>query len=405
MNMARITHIDAEEIQDSRGNPTLRVTVHAEAARGTFSVPSGASTGSHEAKELRDADGGMDRAIAGIKDMLAPALIGLNVDDQRTIDGRLLMQDGTTQKTRFGGNALLGISAACARAAAASQGLELYEYLRTLADITRSQAAPYLYMNYINGGKHAKSRVTFQEHMIVPLTENISEALDMARTFENALGGILFSTYGKDVAESMGDEGGFVLDESEPEKPFVLMDEALREAQLTGKVAFAIDAAATSFYRNGTYDVGGNSLSSDELFSLYEELARKHALISIEDPFHEEDFDTFARLRGKHMTRIVGDDLTVTNMSRLDMAIERESIDAVIIKPNQVGTLTETLDTMKRAREKNIDCIVSHRSGETDDDFIADLAFAFGCFGLKAGSLRKPERVLKYRRLQAISNG
>jgi len=405
MNMARITHIDAEEIQDSRGNPTLRVTVHAEAARGTFSVPSGASTGSHEAKELRDADGGMDRAIAGIKDMLAPALIGLNVDDQRTIDGRLLMQDGTTQKTRFGGNALLGISAACARAAAASQGLELYEYLRTLADITRSQAVPYLYMNYINGGKHAQSGIAFQEHMIVPLTENISEALDMARTFENALGGILFSTYGKDVAESMGDEGGFVLDESEPEKPFVLMDEALREAQLTGKVAFAIDAAATSFYRNGTYDVGGNSLSSDELFSLYEELARKHALISIEDPFHEEDFDTFARLRGKHMTRIVGDDLTVTNMSRLDMAIERESIDAVIIKPNQVGTLTETLDTMKRAREKNIDCIVSHRSGETDDDFIADLAFAFGCFGLKAGSLRKPERVLKYRRLQAISNG
>jgi len=403
--MARITKIDAEEIKDSRGNPTLQVTVHAEAARGTFSVPSGASTGSHEAKELRDADGGVDTAIRGITDVIAPALLGLDVDDQRAVDAKLLLLDGTTQKTRFGGNALLGISAACARAAAASQGLELYEYLRTLADITRSQAVPYLYMNYINGGKHAQSGIAFQEHMIVPLTENISEALDMARTFENALGGILFSTYGKDVAESMGDEGGFVLDESEPEKPFVLMDEALREAQLTGKVAFAIDAAATSFYRNGTYDVGGNSLSSDELFSLYEELARKHALISIEDPFHEEDFDTFARLRGKHMTRIVGDDLTVTNMSRLDMAIERESIDAVIIKPNQVGTLTETLDTMKRAREKNIDCIVSHRSGETDDDFIADLAFAFGCFGLKAGSLRKPERVLKYRRLQAISNG
>ena len=403
--MARITKIDAEEIKDSRGNPTLQVTVHAEAARGTFSVPSGASTGSHEAKELRDADGGVDTAIRGITDVIAPALLGLDVDDQRAVDAKLLLLDGTTQKTRFGGNALLGISAACARAAAASQGLELYEYLRTLADITRSQAVPYLYMNYINGGKHAQSGIAFQEHMIVPLTENISEALDMARTFENALEGILFSTYGKDVAESMGDEGGFVLDESEPEKPFVLMDEALREAQLTGKVAFAIDAAATSFYRNGTYDVGGNSLSSDELFSLYEELARKHALISIEDPFHEEDFDTFARLRGKHMTRIVGDDLTVTNMSRLDMAIERESIDAVIIKPNQVGTLTETLDTMKRAREKNIDCIVSHRSGETDDDFIADLAFAFGCFGLKAGSLRKPERVLKYRRLQAISNG
>ena len=403
--MARITKIDAEEIKDSRGNPTLQVTVHAEAARGTFSVPSGASTGSHEAKELRDADGGVDTAIRGITDVIAPALLGLDVDDQRAVDAKLLLLDGTTQKTRFGGNALLGISAACARAAAASQGLELYEYLRTLADITRSQAVPYLYMNYINGGKHAQSGIAFQEHMIVPLTENISEALDMARTFENALGGILFSTYGKDVAESMGDEGGFVLDESEPEKPFVLMDEALREAQLTGKVAFAIDAAATSFYRNGTYDVGGNSLSSDELFSLYEELARKHALISIEDPFHEEDFDTFARLRGKHMTRIVGDDLTVTNMSRLDMAIERESIDAVIIKPNQVGTLTETLDTMKRAREKNIDCIVSHRSGETEDDFIADLAFAFGCFGLKAGSLRKPERVLKYRRLQAISNG
>ncbi len=401
--MARITHIDAEEIRDSRGNPTLKVTVHAEAVRGIFSVPSGASTGSHEAKELRDADGGMDRAIAGIKDMLAPTLTGLNVDDQRAIDGKLLMQDGTTQKTRYGGNAILGISAACARAAAAACGLELYAYLRTLADIAPSQAVPRLFMNYINGGKHAKSGLAFQEHMIVPLTEHVGEALDMARRFQAALEDILTSMYGEHTASSMGDEGGFVLDETDPEKPFALMSEAADKAQLAGKVAFAIDAAASSFYRNGAYRVGEKALSTDDLLALYAKLAGEYPIISIEDPFHEEDFDAFARLRARKNARVVGDDLTVTNVHRLEQAIERGSIDAMIIKPNQIGTLSETLETMKHARDNGIDCIVSHRSGETDDDFIADLAFAFGAYGLKAGALRRPERAVKYVRLQAIA--
>lgn len=402
MNMAKVSNIDAEEIKDSRGNPTLRVTVYAGSASGSFAVPSGASTGSHEVVELRDKDGGMDKAIEGIKDVLAPAIIGMDAEDQRAVDGKMLALDGTPQKAKYGGNALLGISIACARASARARGCELYEYLRTLSDIAPSRSTPYLYMNYINGGKHARSGIAFQEHMIVPLTENVSEALAMARTFEDALRKILSSTYGDAVAESMGDEGGFVLSESDPERPFALIHEALKNSGLSEKVAIAIDAAATSFYKNGAYHVGENTLSSDELLSLYEKLASKYKIISIEDPFHEEDFDSFAQLQKKHMTKIVGDDLTVTNVDRLDMAIKHNSIDAMIIKPNQIGTLSETLDTVKHAREKDIDCIVSHRSGETDDDFIADLAYAFGCFGLKAGSLRKPERVAKYERLQAI---
>lgn len=401
--MTPISKIDAEEINDSRGNPTLKVTVYAGSASGSFSVPSGASIGSHEAVELRDEDGGMDSAIERIAGVIAPAIIGMNAEDQRAIDEKMLALDGTAQKSRLGGNAILGVSIACARAAALARGRELHEHLRLLADIAPSKSAPYLYMNYMNGGKHAKSGIAFQEHMIVPLTENVSGALQMARRFEAALRDILIANYGESVSRSMGDEGGFVLNESEPEKPLALIGEALRETGLTEKVALAIDAAATSFYENGSYRVGGRALSTNELLSLYEKFARAYRIISIEDPFYEEDFDAFARLREKRVTKIVGDDLTATNTRRLDRALLRKSIDAIIIKPNQIGTLSETLEVMNRARERNIDCIVSHRSGETNDDFVADLAFAFGVFGLKAGSLRKPERALKYERLRAIS--
>jgi enolase len=403
MSMSKITDIKSKEILDSRGRPTLEVTVYAEAAAGTFQVPSGASTGSAEACELRDKDGHMKLAMENIEEIIKPSLLGLEVTEQEKIDGIMIALDGTGDKSRLGGNAMIGVSIAAAKASASAEGRELFEYLRTLSDIKPSRQTPYLYLNYINGGKHAASPLSFQEHIIVPQTDSIGEAMEIADKVEVALGAVITKEYGAGAGSSMGDEGGYIIPESDYEKPFYLLKQAIIDSGCDGLVRLATDVAASSFYKNGSYLVGGKTYSAKELRDIFIALDKEFHLLSIEDPFFEGSFEDFADLKNVLEAKIVGDDLTVTNSKKLAEAVAKNAIDAIIIKPNQIGTLTETLSTMKEARDNGLDCIVSHRSGETGDSFIADLAYAFGCFGLKAGALRRPERAVKYQRLADIA--
>ncbi len=401
--MSAITNITAEEVRDSRGKPTIAVTVHTGESTGTFSVPSGASTGSAEACELRDTDGHMNAAIKNVVETVRPALVGLDVTHQEEVDHRLIAIDGTPNKSNLGGNVLIGVSIACAKAAAAAKNIPVYEHLRSCAEIKPSRDIPYLYSNYINGGKHASSPLSFQEHMLVPESESVAESVGMLEKIGGRLEEVIRSRYSEESARSAGDEGGYVIPESDPHVPFDLLSQAIAQAGFEGRVRIAIDVAASSFFEDGGYAVGGRSYSTDELAALYADLIQKYPIISIEDPFHEDAFDAFSKFQASTDTRVVGDDLTVTNPMRLKRAIESRSIRGIIIKPNQIGTLSEVFEAMKLARESEIDCIVSHRSGETMDDFIADLAYAFGAFGLKAGALRKKERRAKYERLAIIS--
>jgi len=407
----KIEKILAEEIKDSRGNPTIKVTVWAGDKFDSFSVSSGASTGSHEAHELRDMDGkGVKNAIGKVNDVIAPALVGQDVFNQEKIDEIMIKLDGTSNKDNFGGNSMIGVSIACAKTAAKVANKEVYQYLRTLAEILPrggrgkpSRKTPYLFMNLIEGGKHTDSGLAFQEYHIVPQIEDAKEAVDIAITVQNTLREIIMKDLGEESV-ILGDEGGFAPKTIDIEKPLVYLSEALKKNNLQDKVRLALDVAALSFYDNGLYKVSGKSISKEELMTIYDSLIKEFNLLSIEDPFHEEDFESFGKLKKQHPNfLVVGDDLTVTNPILLKSAIKNSSINSMIIKPNQIGTLSETLETMKLARENNIELIVSHRSGETDDDFIADLAFAFNCFGLKSGSPRKLERMLKYDRLIKIS--
>jgi enolase len=407
--MNKITKITAEEVKDSRGNPTIKVTVFCGEKSGSFAVPSGASTGVHEAHELRDPDGkGVNKVIEKINNVIAPALIGQNVFLQEVIDEIMIKLDGTLNKDNLGGNALIGVSIACAKVAAKVSSLETFEYLKTLARIKPSRKVPHLYMNLINGGKHAKNNLAFQEYLLVSDTKNAREAIEIGIKIQNSLKEIILKDLGEDSLV-LGDEGGFAPKINDIRKPLEYLAQAIQQNNLEKKVRLALDVASSSFYKNDMYKVDEKEISKEELMSIYEELIKEFDLLSIEDPFDEEDFESFKKLRKNNKKffgpslLVVGDDLTVTNSELLKKAIEKGSINAMIIKPNQIGTLTETLETMKLARENGIELIVSHRSGETDDDFIADLAYAFGCFGLKSGSPLKPERKVKYDRLIKIS--
>ncbi len=391
-----ITKIVAEEISDSRGNPTLKVTIWTGDKSGSFSVPSGASTGANEAGTIP-----AQAAIEKVNKVIAPALVGKNIFEQKEIDELMLKLDGTENKSNLGGNAVIGVSVACAKAGAKVSGQETYKYLRTLSEIKTSRKTPYLYMNLINGGKHAKNSLAFQEYMIVPETLNAEEAVEMGTSIQNTLKEILIKKFGPDGVR-FGDEGGFAPQTSDIEEPLYLLREAIKQNGLAGQVRLALDVAATSFYDNGAYEIAGKKVSRQELLDIYQSLVKEFNLLSIEDPFEETDFESFQKLAEFKNTLVVGDDLTVTNVKLLRQAAERSSINAMIVKPNQIGTLSETLEAMKLARENDIELIVSHRSGETEDDFIADLACAFGCFGLKAGAPSKPERMVKYKRLEKI---
>ncbi|MFA6520507.1 MAG: enolase C-terminal domain-like protein [Candidatus Paceibacterota bacterium] len=400
-----ISKILAEEIKDSRDNPTLKVTVWVGEIHDSFSVPSGASTGAHEAHELRDEDGkGIKTALEKVNTVIDPVLIGKDIFKQEEIDRIMIELDGTANKDILGGNSMIGVSIACAKVAAKVKKEEVFKYLQNLAEIKPSRRIPFLYMNLINGGKHAKNNLAFQEYHIVPETENVEEAINIGIAIHN----YLKEKIKKDLGEEStiyGDEGGFAPKISDIRQPIIYLHEAIKQNGLEGKVRIALDVASSSFYDKGKYKVDGKEITKDELLGIYADLMKEFNLLSIEDPFQEEDFESFRELKDAQSTlKVVGDDLTVTNKILLQQAIEKNSINAMIIKPNQIGTLTETLQTMKLARDNNVELIVSHRSGETEDDFIADLAFAFGCFGLKAGAPTKTERMVKYKRLIQITH-
>ena len=400
----KITDIKAEQILDSRKNPTLKVSVFVGDTVGSFEVPSGASTGKYEACELRDGESGKSgvmNAVNKINTEIKDALVGVDIDQQKQIDDIMIKLDATTQKTNLGGNSMIGVSIACAKTAAKVMNVEVYEYLRTLAEIKPSRKEPFLYFNLINGGKHAATRLAFQEFHIVPQVETSTESVKISGEIQAKLDELLEQEFG---AVIKGDEGGVALDVPDILTPLTIMKRAVEELGYSDKIKYALDVASSSFYENGIYKFMDKVWTADEMINLYEKICAEYPMISIEDPFDEEEFENFAKLQSKVPdVKLIGDDLTVTNIVRLGRAVNEKSIKGIIIKPNQIGTLSETLETMKLARDNDIDCIVSHRSGETMDDFIGDLSVAFGCFGIKAGALGPKERNVKYERIIKIT--
>ena len=393
----KITSIIAREILDSRGNPTVYAIVTLDSgASGEASVPSGASTGTYEALALPAA-----KAIKNVNETLAEALIGKDADAQAEIDQTMIALDGTSDKSKIGANAILGVSLACARAAANEHKVPLYKYLAEIGAFTQKLIMPVPLMNIINGGVHADWATDIQEYMIMPIgAKSFSEALDMGSKTYQALNHILGEK------TTLGDEGGFVPESKNNEAPFELILKAIEQAGYKPGVdiSLAIDSAASEWYKNGQYHLKKDGpKDAAKLIEWYESLVKKYPLISIEDPFGEDDWQSWIALTAKlSETQIVGDDLYVTNQSRLERGIQEKASTAILVKPNQIGTLSETIDTIKLAQKNNIKVIISHRSGETTDDFIADLAVACGCGQIKAGAPGPKERMAKYKRLVEI---
>ncbi|MEX0918698.1 MAG: phosphopyruvate hydratase [Candidatus Paceibacterota bacterium] len=393
--MSKITSITGQEILDSRQKPTLAVTVKTDTlAEGYCFVPAGASTGAREALALP-----LPEALAGLKE-IADLLVGQEVSEQDKLDQLMIDADGTENKSRLGGNAMIGASIAIARAAASENNQELFQYLKPLSPQNQTAPPPHLFMNLINGGAHAPYGSAIQEYQVIPQTNDIRQALAIGRqTFAH-----LETLVAKRFAPSdftQGDEGGLAINDPDPELPLELLTEAVTDRD---RVKFGLDAAANSFYRDGQYQLADQTFTTEQLSRWYQNIFRQYSLFGLEDPFAEEDFTAFANLK-KHLFNalIIGDDLTVTKEDRLQQAIEADSINSLIIKPNQIGTLTETINTINLAHTAGIKTIASHRSGETTDTFIADIAYAFGCFGLKAGAPDANFRDQKYKRLLAIT--
>jgi enolase len=393
---ARITSVTARPIPDSRGHETLEVTLTAGDIIASARVPSGKSAGIHEAKELRDAAGSVAPAIAAVEGEIAQSLIGSSCD-LPSIDTILLDLDGTPDKSRLGGNALIGVSMAAARLAARIEDKPLWRYLAELSGST--PGFPRLFMNIVNGGVHAGFRLPFQEYMLVPESSDPREAFAQGEAAFARLEAIITETYGE---VPIGDEGGYSPLCTELEDPFKLIMSAA-EGERYG---MAIDAAASEFLDDGRYTILGSSLTPQELAHDYIRLSQEFPLISIEDPFAEDEPEDFAHLLSALPagTLVVGDDLTVTNPERVRAMAACNAANAVILKPNQVGTVTQTIEAARIAREAGWKLIVSHRSGDTMGTFVSDLAVGLGSFGIKAGSPLPQERRVKYERLIEIAS-
>jgi len=411
----KIKNIKAREILDSRGNPTLAVTVEVEGdVFGTASVPSGASTGVHEALELRDGDKkrydgkGVLRAVENVNTVLRNKLFGMDVTLQRKLDDTMLGLDNTENKSKLGANAILGVSLAAARAGAAKRGVPLYAYLRSIYGVTRKDfSLPLPMMNILNGGRHADFAIDFQECMIIPRMKKFSERVRAGSEIFHALGRILKKN---NQAISVGDEGGYAPRLDSNERAFMLILDAIEEAGYApGKdISLGMDVAASEFYDEDkklyALNVEKKSLSALELIKLYEKWLAKYPIMTIEDGLAEDDWDNWETLTqklGKKLT-LVGDDLFVTNVKRLEMGINRKVANAILIKVNQIGSLSETMDAIFMAQQHGYKVAISHRSGETSDTFIADLAVAVGAEFIKTGSLSRSERLEKYNRLMEI---
>ncbi|VVB96069.1 Enolase [uncultured archaeon] len=402
--MFTIEHIHAREILDSRGNPTVEVDVLTESGFGRASVPSGASTGTNEALELRDKEKrylgkGVTKAVNNVNTEIKDALIGMDVRDQREIDMMMIELDGTPNKSRIGANAILGVSLAVAHAAADSLGLSLYRYLGGANSFT----LPCPTMNIINGGKHAGNHLAIQEFMIQPRgAKTYSEALRMGAETYHTLGAILVKKYGAS-AVNVGYEGGYAPPLSNTRDALDSVTSAIDEVGYGKEISIGLDAAASEFYEKGIYSIDGSSFSPDDLADYYSDLVKTYPILSIEDPFHEEAFDDFAALTGKLKdTIIIGDDLFVTNVKRLGQGIKMNAGNALLLKVNQIGTLSEAFDAARLAQKNRFKVIVSHRSAETEDTTIADISVAIGAELIKTGAPARSERNAKYNQLLRI---
>lgn len=406
--MATVQGIRAREIRDSRGNPTIELELKTQSATAVASVPSGASVGVHEAHELRDdgtAKGGVRTAIEHIHTTIAKEVLGKELD-QKSIDDLLCKLDGTKNKSRLGGNAILAVSVAFARAAAAEQGLPLYAYFGSL-DGRKTFRVPEPLFNVLNGGKHTPHGIDIQECMLAPIgVHTMRGKVAMA---EKCMTALCSSLQQKGYGTLMGDEGGFAPALRTNEEALDLLVSAITHTEhTTEQVKIALDVAASSFYKNGQYvlKAGGKeqSVTREDLIERYADMVKKYPIISIEDGLSEDDWDGFMALEKELGTQIsiVGDDLTVTNVERITMAAEKNAVNACIIKPNQIGTVTETIDAVSAARKAGWKVFASHRSGETLDTFIADFAVGLSCEYLKAGAPTKEERTVKYNRLMEI---
>lgn len=406
--MSGIVDIYAREVLDSRGNPTVEVEVILETgAKGRAIVPSGASTGTYEAVELRDGDKGrylgkgVRKAVANVNDIIANELIGEESLDQVYIDKKMIDMDGTPNKGRLGANAILGVSLAVAKASAQELGIPLYRYIGG----TNAKVLPVPLMNILNGGKHADSGVDLQEFMIAPLGPNFAESLRMGSEVFHHLKSVL-KERGYNV--SVGDEGGFAPNLKNSEEALEVIVEAISKAGYNpGKdIYIALDSASSEFYEDGKYVLKreGAVRTSEEMIDYYESLIERFPIISIEDGLAEDDWDGWVkmteRLKGK--VQIIGDDLFVTNVTRLSKGIEIGAASSILIKLNQIGTLTETLDTIELAKKSGYTNVISHRSGETEDTTIADLAVGVNSGQIKTGSLCRSERIAKYNQLLRI---
>ncbi len=411
MKTAIIEKIVAREILDSRGNPTVECEVHLESGvSGMAAVPSGASTGEHEALELRDGDPkrylkkGVEKAVANVGKVLAPRVIGLDAFDQAGVDAAMLAADGTPNKAKAGANAILGLSMATARAAAAEAGLPLYRYLGG----PTARILPVPMMNIVNGGAHADNSLDFQEFMIVPLGRpSFREALRAGAEVFHTLKKLL---HDRGASTGVGDEGGFAPDLGGAEDTLTVVCEAIDKAgyKVGHDVALALDVASSELFdaKSKKYQLEGEDkvLEAEGLVAFYKKLCDEFPIVSIEDGMAENDWEGWALLTKElgSKVQLVGDDLFVTNVDRIRMGIERHTANSVLVKVNQIGSLTETLDSVSLAHRTGWTTIISHRSGETEDTFIADLAVATGSGQIKTGSLARSERVAKYNRLLRI---
>jgi len=401
-----INSVTAREILDSRGNPTVEVEVRLEdKSIGRAAVPSGASTGAFEAAELRDGGSrylgkGVETAVKNVALKIAPAVIGMKADDQRSLDEKMIALDGTKNKSSLGANAILGVSLATARAAALSSNQSLFKYLGGEA----AKTLPVPMMNILNGGAHADTNVDIQEFMIAPIgAQSFKESLRWGAEIYHSLKSVLKK---KGLATSIGDEGGFAPNLESNRAALDLILVAIENAGFKAgtQIALAMDVAATEFFEDGKYKFEGKLLTSEQMIAYYSELVSAYPLVSIEDPLDEDDWSGWAKLTAElgEKIQIVGDDLFVTNIERLTKGIESKTANALLVKVNQIGSLTETIDAVNLAHKNNYKSMMSHRSGETEDTTIADLAVALNCGQIKTGAPARSERVAKYNQLLRI---
>jgi enolase len=416
--MPTLSSLHARQILDSRGNPTIEVDVLlSDGSFGRAAVPSGASTGSHEALELRDGDKSVymgksvRKAVANVNESIAKHIVGMDASDQRAVDSAMLTLDGTPNKSVLGANAILGVSMAVARARAVSEKQSLWSSLASQFALIPSPSPmgrgetfclPVPMMNVINGGAHADSGLSFQECMIVPTDfSSFSEALRAGAEIFHTLKKIL-KDFGHVTA--VGDEGGFAPHVNDSYDALSILTQAISQAGYEGRVQLALDCAASEFYRDGVYTVDGKQMTSSELVDFYESLISSFPIVSIEDSHSEDDWTGFAQMQSRFGDRVqlVGDDLFVTNVERVKKGIAENAANAVLIKVNQIGSLSETVDTIQLCQKNGWNSIASHRSGETEDSFIADLAVGLQTGQIKTGSLSRTDRICKYNQLLRI---